>query len=146
MAGSNNAMTEIALALAMGFFSIMVVAMVSLGAGDGAAGAKARPEPLTVELIQADPSGDGRRAPDAEQAETVVVVYHGGRFLDAELAPIDPAGVRSGAGKRVILALPPDLPMAEALEARRAMTNAVPIVAALTPEWMTTLEETQHDR
>jgi len=146
MAGSNNAMTEIALALAMGFFSIMVVAMVSLGAGDGTAGAKARPEPLTVELVSADPASSGREQSGEAQTETIVIVYHGGRFLDADLTPIDPASVNSGAGKRVILALPPDLPMTDALEARRAMTNAVPIVAALTPEWMKALEEKPHDR
>jgi hypothetical protein len=129
----------------MGFFSIMVVAMVSLGAGDGTAGAEARPEPLTVELVSAEPSEPERQPADSE-AETVVVVYHDGRFLDADLAPIDPASVTSGAGKRVILALPPDLPMTDALEARRAMTNAVPIVAALTPDWMKALEEKPHDR
>ena len=146
MAGSNNAMTEIALALAMGFFSIMVVAMVSLGAGDGTAGAEARPEPLTVELVSADPAGAERNRRDTSEAETVVVVYHDGRFLDAELTPIDPASVTSGAGKRVILPLPADLSMTDALEARRALTNAVPIVAALTPDWMKALEEKPHDR
>lgn len=143
MSSSNNAMTEIALALAMGFFSIMVVAMVSLGAGDGAAGS-GRPEPLTVRLVSAAPD-PGRPDAAEDASETELVVYHDGAFLDAELAPIDPAAVRSGAGKRVILALPPDLPMAEALRARQALTNAVPIVAALTQDWMTALEERRHD-
>ena len=44
-----NAMTEIALALAMGFFSILVLTMVSMGAGDASQG---EPNMLVAECIE----------------------------------------------------------------------------------------------
>ncbi|MCH8138725.1 MAG: hypothetical protein IH926_07200 [Proteobacteria bacterium] len=54
-----NAMTEIALALAMGFFSLPVLTLVSMGAGHGGAG------PAVATLLKVVPAvaGNARWAP-----------------------------------------------------------------------------------
>jgi len=141
----SNAMTEIALALAMGFFSIMIVAMVSLGAGtgrpDGAGPAKAE-RPSVARLVEAVPdSARGSAAEDADNSR--YVIYHDGQFLDREMAPVDPASVQRGDAERVVLALPPDLPMQEVLAARQRFEAVDPVVAALTEDWMEALRRNQ---
>ena len=75
----SNAMTEIALALAMGFFSVMVLAMVSMGAGFQTA-SDTTAATLTV---QAAAPGGTAASPD-----DTLVVHFQGRFLNAAMKPI----------------------------------------------------------
>lgn len=150
MGNQSNAMTEIALALAMGFFSIMVVAMVSLGAGTGS---KASPEataaenPLVAKLVRTTPAkaDSPENTPDKQNRDrkTRVVIFHEGRFLDTDMQPLDPAAIEAGPETRVVLAIPPDLPMTEALAARRRFRAVEPVVAALNDDWMAALRRTQ---
>ena len=81
---TDNAMTEIALALAMGFFAIMVLAIVSMGAGsptsDEAAEMPTKKRILASALVPASTS-------DATGATTVsskdrLVFFYGGHFYD----------------------------------------------------------------
>lgn len=145
MGSPSNALTEIALALAMGFFAIMIVAIVSLGAGPGSGNGRPEPaegRPQVARVVKAkpgDPSAERQRAP----GDTRFVIYHAGRFLDREMNPVDPDGITAGEAGRVVLALPPDLPMQEVLAARRKITGVDPVVAALTEDWMAALRRKQ---
>lgn len=152
MGNPNNAMTEIALALAMGFFSIMIVAMVSLGAGTGgaddaasapAATAAASENPSMARVVEARPSTSDGGGPGADSSKSRFVIYHDGRFMDREMNPIDPAAVGRGGAERVVLALPPDMPMQKVLAARRRFNAADPIVAALSEDWMDALRRNE---
>ena len=127
-----NAMTEIALALAMAFFSIMVLTMVSMGAGTG--------ERISaVAALLAPAAGDGGRAGIIKpQTDDLIVVYHKGQFLNRDLKPVDPATITSGA--RVVLALDPALPMGEAMAARTRINVKNLIVSTLDDHWLETLE------
>ena len=129
-----NAMTEVALALAMAFFSIMVLAMVSMGAGDFAAATK--PDEASAVVAALAPS-----APETEAAARLrpsvadtLVIYHGGAFLDRSLQPLDPAGMTFSG--RVILALDPGLSMAEALAARARINTRNLVVSVLDETWL----------
>ncbi len=128
----SNAMTEIALALAMAFFSIMVLTMVSMGAGLQAGTAAPGDAGIAVEASASTPS-DGRPMP----SEAVLVVHYGGRFLDAELKPLDPAQV-SGA---VVLAIEPTLTMAEAIAVRERLAAQDLTVTTLDQRWIEALKE-----
>lgn len=143
MGNQSNAMTEIALALAMGFFSIMVVAMVSLGAGGQGDGEVPARDPMTVRLVQSSPSEPQEAEASRAGSDIRLVIYHQGRFLDAQMNPVDPESLQPEADRRVVLALPPDLAMREALDARNRLAAADPVVAALTDDWMQALEERQ---
>ncbi len=126
-------MTEIALALAMGFFSIMILTMVSMGAGshqtETAVGAIL--VPATQEAAER-----GALKPDSED---VIVIYADGGFLDSQLQPIDPEAI-TGPG-RIILAFKPDVPMAEAMAARTAIGAADLIVSTLDERWLAAVAE-----
>ena len=126
-----NAMTEVALALAMGFFSMLVLTLVSMGGGraDGSAA-------LTAVLA---PPAESRQAAKQEQptGDDFVLIYHQGRFLTAQLEPIDPKTIETT--KRVVLAFPPKLSMAEALAARAEVRAERLVVSTLDDRWLAAL-------
>jgi hypothetical protein len=84
-----NAMTEIALALAMAFFSIMVLAMISMGVPASEAA-----KPTTATALAESRTEDAPAARLSPEREDVLVVFHDGRFWDRDLNPVDPAAVR----------------------------------------------------
>ncbi|MCP5366835.1 MAG: hypothetical protein H6907_03280 [Hyphomicrobiales bacterium] len=126
-----NAMTEIALALAMGFFSIMVLTMVSMGVD-------ARDSVRTAAAVLApEKTAAGGPGTTEVAAEDRVVVFHGGRYLDSDMHPVDPAAL-SGPG-RVVLAIDPGLPLAQAMAARLRVKSDNLIVTTLDDRWIQAL-------
>ena len=140
---SDNAMTEISLALAMAFFSIMILTMVSMGAGsDAAKSAAAR----TVSAIRALPVQASASAPDSADQTRVhqqdkVIFFHNGVFYDPALNLADPNAVTVKPPARIILAISPNLSMAGALDARARFASRDVIVTTLSDEWTTRLKE-----
>ncbi len=133
----DSGLTEIALALAMAFFSIMVLAMISLSVPvlrdpTGAADAGG----LVVKPAATAAATDLQGVPGAR----TLVVLHGGRFLDADLAPLAPAAVEGP----VILAIAPTLPLQQAIAARRELVAADVIVSTLDEPWLARLAELTH--
>ena len=126
-----NAMTEIALALAMGFFSLLVLTLVSMGAGSGDDRAAA------AAILKPVPAQSGETQAVALEREDTIVIYYRGRFYDTALAPIDPGAIRSDG--RVVLALEPTLSMSEALRAQAQVNADNLVVSVLDERWRTTL-------
>ena len=130
--GYGNAMTEIALALAMAFFSIMVLTMISMGVGD------AESKPAIGAVVAPAETDSAPAARIHAQREDQIVVYYGGTYFDKDLHPIDPAKLDDGG--RVILALEPGLPMAEVLAARARIDVQDLVVSVLDDRWMARLK------
>jgi hypothetical protein len=124
----DQAMTEIALALAMAFFSIMVLAMVSMGV-------PAIEQAADKGMAVAEQSSEAS-AP-ADPAERQLVVHHAGRFFDENLVRIEPDNV-SGP---VTLAIDPSLAMSLAIEARKRFGDADVLVSTLDQPWLARLKE-----
>ena len=134
----SNAMTEIALALAMAFFSIMVLAMLSMGSG---LQAESSAETRVAEGIHLGlpATGETETTETRDVAADEVIVYWRGRFFDAALEPVAPADF-AGRG-RLVLAIAPDLSISEAMAVRGQIAAADLEVTALDARWMQTLEE-----
>ena len=128
--GSGNAMTEIALALAMAFFSIMVLTMISMGTG-------VQPKRPTVGAVLAPTSTAHSPAVITPGPEDLILIHYQGRFFDRELKPIEPAAPKGGG--RVILALSPEISMREALDIRAQVKTQNLIVSTLGERWLKTL-------
>lgn len=128
-------MTEVALALAMGFFSLLVLTMVSMGAGT-ASGTSAQTAVLTP--ASSPDSGKGAMPVDPDD---VIVIYHRGGFLDPSLEPVEPSGIDTS--KRVVLAFAPDVPLAEAMKARARIDAEQLVVSTLDDRWLSALA--RHD-
>jgi len=131
-----NAMTEIALAMAMGFFSVMVLTTMSMGAGS-----MVRKAVSTASLAPAA-SADSDASSVSLKDDDVFVVYDGMRFLGRDLKPVDPAAFDGK--RRIILALDPNLPLAQAMKARRQFNAARLLVTTLDADWQRTLREARH--
>jgi hypothetical protein len=132
-----NAMTEIALALAMAFFSVMVLAMVSMGAGSSGASKAVATANETLRVVPSKPA----TSPQATAGKGQIIVFYKGQYLSDQLKPLDPA--EFGPEETIILAIDPALPLSGALKARAALNSKNITVTVLDPRWMRTLEETE---
>ncbi len=132
-----NAMTEIALALAMGFFSLMVLTLISMGAGEGA---KSAPQVLTL----APPADQTQQAAAKTlPGDDLIIIFNGKRFFDTKLRPVDPETViqsMTGPARRVVLALDPSLPLKDAMAARARVNHPDLVVSGLDERWLKALE------
>jgi len=130
--GYGNAMTEIALALAMAFFSIMVLTMISMGVGE------AESDPAVGAVMAPAQADTAPAAQVSQESDDLIVVYFAGRYMDKDLGPLDPKSLR--AKSRVILALDPALPMGEALAARGGIDIENLVVSVLDERWLNRLK------
>lgn len=128
-----NAMTEIALALAMGFFSLLVLAMVSMGAGRG----KETQAMAAILAPLASKSAD--QGATGLEPQDIVLIYFQGGFLDTDLKAVEPGGF-DGA-RRVVLAFAPDVSLAEAMTARSRVSSERLVVSTLDDAWLRTLAD-----
>jgi len=124
---AGHAMTEIALALAMSFFCLLVLALVTMGTPSAPADSR-------IEALAAAPAG-GAAEPLAPTDR--LVVFHRGRFLDAERRPLDLTMLNENG--RLVLAVDPGLPLAEVLAARRRLDRPDLVVTPLDPAWLAAL-------
>ena len=134
----NNAMAECALALAMAFFSIMVLTMVSMGAGSASDQAGA---PLTGERISIRPSTPSEATTTRREADVTdkILIHYRGRFYDRTLEPVSPDAVQSSGP--TILAIDPALSLVEAIAVRQRIANPDLIVTTLDARWLDALKE-----
>lgn len=135
-----NAMAEIALALAMGFFSIMVLTMVSMGSGLVTQQVKTlQDDPIIIEKTSEEtpeeqPSGQAQNVSPKE-----LVIFHKGRFFDSALTPITAQEINQR--EKIILGVAPDLSMSKALQARHQISSKNITVVMLNESWLRALKE-----
>ena len=124
-----NAMTEIALALAMAFFSIMVLTMVSMSAAPEKI-SKDQAQP-TINLANSNTNNNQNAAAPTKRK---LVVFWNGQFMDQQLNLLELSSLKSS--KKIVLAMPPNLPMTEALAARARLEGANIVVSVLDKRWL----------
>lgn len=132
MHNDTNAMTEVALALAMAFFALMVLTLVSMGvpsATSDAAGDTAVNEAIAVEGA----ATNERALASSEQ----LIFYYDGQFFDSDLNALAPSLNIAGA---VVLAVPRDLSLADLLEVRRRISSPNLSITTLDGDWQQALE------
>ena len=137
-----KAMVEVALALAMGFFSIMVLAMVSMGAGVGTLPAIVG-LPSGVSVVASTPEDQAPRdagGPGTPVAPADLIIFHEGQFLGADLRPVEPSAWRVGKAK-MVLAVAPDTDFSAVMNARRQIGGADVTVTSLDGRWLARLRE-----
>ncbi len=116
-------MTEIALALSMGFFSILVLTMVSMGAGIGESSEG------TTAILTLVPSVEAAGRSDQVDDNDTILIFYQGQYFDKNLERLDP--LRVVPDGRVVLAVDPDLPMAAVMKASSPFAAGEFVVATL---------------
>ena len=139
---ADNALVEISLALAMAFFALLVVALVSIatpkldaeGAIEHRAGVLDELG-LTAQVVADTPS---------TASSPRFLLHHRGHWFDLKGDAVEPNTLATDE-RRVVVALSPTLTLAEARTAQNAVhhLDAAPTLTTLTPEWIARLEQTR---
>ena len=138
----NNAMAECALALAMAFFSIMVLTMVSMGASVETNRSGTPPSGERISIRPSTPSDAPQANHKADHKagnQGTIVIHYRGRLYDASLAPLAPDAIP--AEGPAILAIDPALSMGEAIAVRQRIANPDLTVTTLDGHWLEALKE-----
>ena len=136
---TDNALVEISLALAMAFFALLVVALFSIAAPrQQDIEAVERPRAAAEELGLTAELGD---APPSEGTAPRFLLHHRGRWFDIGGAVVNPV-LLAADRRRLVVALSPELTLAEAREAQKAVRHlhTTPTLTTLTPAWIKRLE------
>ena len=127
-----GAMTEIALALAMAFFSIMVLTLISLGTPG------VEPTAIKVTAVEAEQK-KGAGTSSIEQ-DDLIVIFHNGGLLDKTMRPISSERIGDHSG-RVILAISPVTPLRDVVGARERTGSKTLVVTELAATWLDALSK-----
>ncbi len=136
----SNALAEIGLALAMALFSIMILTLVSMGAGNAPSKPvkAAAPDALSLRAMAKSKSPVGAGAAQTASPETIVI-YYAGQYYDAKLKSIT---ADSLAGKaEVVLAVDPKLSITDAVRAQKGIGAEKLTVTTLNETWLKALQE-----
>ncbi|NVJ90977.1 MAG: hypothetical protein HWE34_04935 [Methylocystaceae bacterium] len=136
-----NAMAEIALALAMGFFSIMVLTMVSMGGGmvSQMSQSAIKDDPISIAKSADKPQEETNDGNSQNVQPQNLVIFYKGQFLDHDLNSLKPADL--GGRAKVVLAVSPDLSMSNTMAARKQVSVTDITVVVLNETWLSALQE-----
>ena len=138
MVGENQetAMTEIALAMAMGFFSLMILAIVSVGIPKETNKASSTTAVIAkfTTLQSKNNSPIGKKVTKKD----IFIVYDGKAFLNKNLETINPENIKPD--KRIILGLEPDFSVQRALLVQSKLRGMNVVLVALNDQWRTALD------
>ena len=123
-----NEMTEVALALAMAFFSIMVLTMVSMSSSTSTI---THTSPSQSKLTTVEASETGGRA---QSDNTQLVIFWKNRFMDKNLKPVE--FNKFNENTAIILAISPELKMAEVIGLRSRFKSHKTSFSPLDPTWI----------
>ena len=144
MASQNNALVEIALALAMVFFTIMVLAMVSMSVSSERIKTDDRTHGNNIAGMDVHPSSPSSDVPsDAHGVNHVsadeIIIYFAGKFFDADLRQIPETEIQRKSPK--FLAVDPKISTEEAINIRKKFISKSLAVTLLNEEWLNILKE-----
>lgn len=136
---TDNALVEISLALAMAFFALLVVALVSIAApAQQDVEAVERPRAAVEEIGLTADLGE---APRSDGTAPRFLLHHRGRWFDIGGVAVEPA-LLAADRRRLVVALSPELTLAEAREAQKAVRHldTPPTLTILSHAWIKRLE------
>ena len=132
-ASDGNPLAEVALALAMGFFSIMVLAMVSMAADRAVIANPSKAQAaVKLQIDEADVSSEA-----VTLADQRIVIFHRGAYLNPDLTPFDPGTTTA---KPVVLAINPRTSLSASMAARAGLGGREVIMTVLDPSWIKRLK------
>ena len=136
-------MTEIALAMAMGFFSVMVLTAISMGVP-----APKTPEnqstSVSIAILAQNSASAGAGKASKLTKKDVLVVYDGKQYRDRSLNTLDFEKLKNA--DRVVLAVTPNLSMSAAMQAQKGLPAKKIVITTLDPNWDRVLREKTNAR
>ena len=141
MLSQSNALAEIALALAMAFFSIMILSMVSMGA---VSSAEDHSKIGHSQSLKFQGSSETSRTKNVDGNSNTIstdsmVIFYDGIFYDGHLNHLEKSELLHRNTK--ILAVSPDLPSSEAIALRKLFSAKDLTLTVLNSEWLNIIKE-----
>lgn len=134
-----NAMSEIALALAMAIFSLLILAMVSMGAGNAAQQEEAKAT-LKVAAVMLQPASEKEsHAVVTLTEEDTLVVHFRSKLRNQALQAIQPESLRDK--KRVVVAVDPTYDARTLMAIRAAIPAHDVALTFLNQAWLNRLAQ-----
>ncbi|MEC7361216.1 MAG: hypothetical protein VYA42_01980 [Pseudomonadota bacterium] len=120
-----NPLAEVALALAMAFFSLMILMLFAMVNAPKADATNVGPATMEMAVESRDPP------PDDEERH--LVIFTDGGFFDENLNRLDPAAIDPA--QPVILAVSQQMPISRITGFQRRYPDLTIEIAELTPDW-----------
>ena len=120
-----NPLAEVALALAMAFFSLMILMLFAMVNAPKADATDVGPSTMEMAVESRDP------LPDDEERH--LVIFTDGGFFDENLNRLDPAAIDPA--QPVILAVSQQMPISRITGFQRRYPDLTIEIAELTPDW-----------
>ena len=120
-----NPLAEVALALAMAFFSLMILMLFAMVNAPKADATDVGPATMEMAVESRDPP------PDDEERH--LVIFTDGGFFDENLNRLDPAAIDPA--QPVILAVSQQMPISRIIGFQRRYPDLTIEIAELTPDW-----------
>ncbi|MEC7050522.1 MAG: hypothetical protein VXX06_10495 [Pseudomonadota bacterium] len=120
-----NPLAEVALALAMAFFSLMILMLFAMVNAPKADATDVGPATMEMAVESRDPP------PDNEERN--LVIFTDGGFFDEDLNRLDPAAIDPA--QPVILAVSQQMPISRITGFQRRYPDLTIEIAELTPDW-----------
>ena len=120
-----NPLAEVALALAMAFFSLMILMLFAMVNAPKADATDVGPASVEMAVESRDPP------PDNEERH--LVIFTDGGFFDEDLNRLDPAAIDPA--QPVILAVSQQMPISRITGFQRRYPDLTIEIAELTPDW-----------
>ncbi|PAJ75175.1 hypothetical protein CJF42_06705 [Pseudoalteromonas sp. NBT06-2] len=130
---TTQALTEVALALSMAFFSLLILTLISMGVPAKSKLNQQLDKEKTIDVIQ-----DNKAKSDKAGSLKYVIYYHGD-FYDAALKRIKPNKFNSQ--ERLILAIESTLSISEVIAIKTQINNSNLSITTLNNEWLSRLEK-----
>lgn len=123
---TENPLTEVALALSMAFFSLMVLMLFAITNAPQSAAAQ---------------SAQIKSAASAEKtdAKPAYLIFYKGAYYDEKLQPASPDSPATD--QPLLLAVMPELNVGAMMQAMRTLSHPEPEVVTLTQDWIDALEK-----
>ena len=123
---TENPLTEVALALSMAFFSLMVLMLFAI---------------TNAPQSAANQSVHIKSAASAEKtdAKPAYLIFYKGAYYDKNLQPVSPNSPAKD--QPLLLAVMPELNVGAMMQAMRTLSHPEPEVVTLTKDWIDTLEK-----
>ncbi len=121
-----NPLAEVALALAMAFFSLMILMLFAMVNAPKADATDVGPATMEMAVESRDPP------PDNEERH--LVIFTDGGFFDEDLNRLDPAAIDPA--QPIILAVSQQMPISRITGFQRRYPDLTIEIAELTPDWV----------
>ena len=130
---TTQALTEVALALSMAFFALLILALISMGVPAKSQDKAQLDKTKTIDVIQ------DNEAKPTQKSSVKYVIFYQGHFYDTELKRIKPN--KGNSQDKLILAIESNLPISKVITLKTQINSSNLSITTLNEQWLSRLEK-----